>query len=102
MYATLSAIVIFDLFPYPDIMCKYLDCQQSSTVQIILDLLLKTLTGVEVDTNLAMDACNGRDFILSLKFRYGHGMDELASEVPARIRLFTKILGDWQSFTAGG
>ena len=34
-YTILSAIVMIDLFPYLDIACKYLDCNQGCAVQLI-------------------------------------------------------------------
>ena len=55
---------------------------------------------MEVGVDIAMNACNRRDLILSLKFRYGSGMDMFAQEIPAR--LFSELIGNWPSLTAGG
>ena len=61
---------------------------------------MKPLTGVEVNTDLALDATNRRDLILSLKFEYGYGMDMFAPEIPARIR-WVKVSVTGQNFFSG-
>ena len=44
-YVILSAIVVADWFPDPDIACKFLQQNQGSAVQLVLDLLMKVLYG---------------------------------------------------------
>ena len=93
---------MIDLFLDLDVVCKYLNCNQGCAVQLILDLIMKTVRGVEVDVDLAMDACNRQDLTMSLKFHYCSGMDMLVHEIPARIRWFFELIGNWPSLNAGG
>ena len=59
---------------------------------------MKVLDEVEVDRKLADNACKKRDLILSLKFSYGSGMEDMS----LRIRLFSVLIGSWPSLTQGG
>ena len=58
--------------------------------------------GVEVDRNLTKDVCNRKDVILSLKFSYGSVMEDLTSEIPTRIRLYSELIDSWSSLTQSG
>ena len=52
-YTTLVALFFHDLFPEPEIVCKYLGVYQYEAVQWILSIMLMTIDGAEVDVDTA-------------------------------------------------
>ena len=101
-YNTLAAVFIRDLFPDPDIVCKFLGItNQIEAVRWILELVLLSLDGVEVH-NVDFDAAQTRlDMVKSLRFRYSYDSPLMESS-PARVMIWCELLGNWPALTHGG
>ena len=101
-YNTLAAVFIRDVFPDPDLLCKFLGVtDQIEAVRWILELVLLSLDGVEVH-NVDFDAAQTRlDMIKSLRFRYSFDSPLMESS-PARVMIWCELLGDWPALTHGG
>ena len=69
-YSTLAVELIMDLFPDPNIVCKFLGViNQGYAVTWILELFVLSLDGVEVH-NVDFDAAQTRlDMVKFLRFR---------------------------------
>ena len=120
MYNVLAGILLRDLFPDPDVLCKYLECTQSTwsvlrvpgvyseylectqitAVNWFLDLVMHSLEGVEYHQGVEEVAESREEMIRSLRFR--DARDKLCDTPPPYIRLWTEILGSWPALTNGG
>jgi len=99
-YNVLAGILLRDVFPDPDVVCRYLKCNQKAAADWFLDLVLMTLEGVEFHQGVEENAVTREEMILSLRYR-DEG-DKLAEFSPPMVRLWTRILGNWPSPTCGG
>ena len=101
-YNVLSAVLIRDIFPDPDIVLKFLGIvDQFKAVKWILELFMLSLDGVEVH-NVDFDAAKTRyEMIKSLRFRYSYD-SPLMETSPARVLIWCEIIGDWPALTSGG
>jgi len=99
-YNVLAGLLLRDIFPDPDIICRYLETDQHSAVTWFLDWILLSLQGVEFHPAAEGVARTRSEMICSLRFR--DDRDKLYSEPPTYIKLWTEILGSWPSVTNGG
>ena len=99
-YNVLAGILLRDVFPDPDVVCRYLKCNQKAAADWFLDLVLMTLEGVEFHQGVEGSAVTREEMILSLRYR--DERDKLAEFPPPMVRLWTSILGEWPSPTYGG
>ena len=101
-YNILTAVLIRDVFPDPDIVLKFLGIvDQIKAVRWILEMVLLSLDGVEVH-NVDFDAARTRyEMIKSLRFRYSYD-SPLMDMSPARVLIWCEIIGEWPALTNGG
>ena len=57
-YSVLAGIILRDLFPEPDIVCKTLKTEQRGAVSWILEWIVKSLEGVELHHNADEKSCS--------------------------------------------
>ena len=89
-----------DLFPDPDVLCRYLDCMQEVAVKWFLEFLLLSLEGMEYHQGDEEIAQTREEMVQTLRFRDENG--KLSSVSPPYIRLWSELLGSWPSLTNGG
>lgn len=89
-----------DLFPDPDIVCRYLECDQLAAVNWFLDWLVLSLEETEFHPDSEDRAVTRIDLLKSLRHR--DSRDKLASGPPPYIMIWTRLLGSWPSITQGG
>ena len=101
-YSILAAVLIRDVFPDPDILCKFLGvASQFRAVTWILELIMLSLEGVEIHNADFDDARSRSEMIKSLRFRYSYD-SPLMETSPTRVLIWCEILGDWPALTKGG
>ena len=99
-YNILAGILLRDLFPDPDLLCKYLDCTQEVAVKCFLEFLLLSLEGMEYHQGDEEIAQTREEMVQALRFRDENG--KLCAVSPPYIRLWSELLGSWPSLTNGG
>ena len=101
-YSILSTILMRDVFPDPEITCKFFSApDQWFATAWILELVAWSLDGIEIH-NVDFDRARSReDMILSLRYRYS-SESSLMDESPAKVKIWCKLLGGWPSLTNGG
>ena len=99
-YNVLAGILLRDLFPDPDVLCKYLNCTQETAVGWFLEFLLFSLEGIEYHQGDEEIAQTREEMIQTLRFRDENG--KLCPSSPPYIRLWTELLGSWPSLTNRG
>ena len=67
-YSFLIGIILRDLFPEPDIVCKTLKAEQLGAVSWILEWIVKSLEGVELHQSADEKSCSQADLLASLRF----------------------------------
>ena len=67
-YNILAGILLRDLFPDPDVLCKYLDCTQETAVNWFLEFLLLSLEGIEYHQGDEEIAQTREEMIQALRF----------------------------------
>ena len=100
-YTILAGILLMDTFPDPDICCKYLGKCQMDFVSFFMEWVKVSLEGVEVSKEVAKVAESRYGLINSLRFRMVDG-SVLSDFPPNRIKVWTKLIGDWPTITSGG
>ena len=101
-YNILSAVIIQDYFPDPEVVCKYFNSTNQQEVGAwFLNLLAHTMDGIELHQERFKSAETRIEMMKCLRFRYA-GSSELMEDCPPRVRLWIKLLGDWPAVTAGG
>ena len=68
-FNVLAGILIRDLFPDPEILCKLLECSQKTAVDWILEWFVKSLEGVESQQDTEEHATDRVSLMKTLKFR---------------------------------
>ena len=96
----LAGILIRDLFPDPEILCKLLECSQKTAAEWILEWFVKSLEGVESHQGAEEQATDRVSLMKTLRFR--NSRNKLEKSEPPYILLFSKLLGDWPTITKGG
>ena len=99
-YNVLAGVLLRDVFPDPDILCRYLDCTQLGAVNWFLEFLMLSLEGIEYHQGAEEAAQTREEMIQSLRFR--DERDKLCEISPPYIRLWTELLGSWPAITNGG
>ena len=99
-YNVLAGILIRDLFPDPEILCKLLECSQKTAVEWILEWFVKSLEGVESHQDAEEQATDRVSLMKTLRFR--NSRNKLEKTEPPYVLLFSKLLGDWPTITKGG
>ena len=99
-YNVLAGILLRDLFPDPDVVCRYLECTQIVAVNWFLHLVMRLLEGVEYHPGVKEAVQTREEMIRSLRFR--DAREKLCDTPPPYIRLWTEILGSWPALTNGG
>ena len=67
-YNVLTGLLLRDLFPDPDALCRYLDCTQITAVNWFLELVMLSLEGVEYHQGAEEAAQSREEIIRSLRF----------------------------------
>ena len=96
----LAGLLLRDLFPDPDVLCRYLDCMQDTAVNWFLEFVMLSLEGVEYHQGAEEAAQSREQMIRSLRFR--DARDKLCETPLPYVRLRTEILGSWPAATNGG
>ena len=99
-YNVLAGILLRNVFPDPDILCRYLDCTQLGAVNWFLEFLMLSLEGIEYHQGAEEAAQTREEMVQSLRFR--DERDKLCEISPPYIRLWTELLGSWPAITNGG
>ena len=101
-YSILATILLRDVFPDPEITCKFFNVpDQWFAVAWIQELIAWSLDGVEIH-NVDFDkAATREDMILSLRYRYS-SESSLMEESPAKVKIWCRLIGNWPSLTNGG
>ena len=101
-YSVLSTILVRDVFPDPEITCKFFGVpDQWFAIAWIQELISWSLDGIEIH-NIDFESARTREqMILSLRYRYSSD-SPLMDSSPAKVRIWSKLLGNWPSITNGG
>ena len=99
-YNVLAGLIPRDVFPDPDVLCRFLKCNQKKAVDWFLEFLMVSLEGVEYHQKTKEEAETREEMIRSLRYR--NEKEKLCDYSPQLINLWTKILGKWPSPTSGG
>ena len=67
-YSVLAGIILRDLFPEPDIVCKTLKTEHCGAVSWILEWTVKGLEGVELHQTTDEKSCSRADLLSALRF----------------------------------
>ena len=101
-YNILSTILLRDVFPDPEITCKFFNVpDQWFAVAWINELISWSLDGVEIHNVDFEKARTREEMILSLRYRYS-SESSLMEDSPAKVKIWCKLIGDWPSLTSGG
>ena len=99
-YNVLAGMLLRDVFPDPDVICRFLKCDQITAVNWVLEFVVLSLEAVEFHQGSEELAETREDMIRSLRKRDGRG--KLCESSPPFINLWLEILGSWPSVTSGG
>ena len=101
-YSVLSTILIRDLFPDPEITCKFFGVpDQWFAIAWIQELISWSLDGIEIHNVDFEKARTREEMILSLRYRYS-SESPLIESSPAKVKIWCKLLGGWPTITNGG
>ena len=67
-YSVLAGIILRNLFPEPDIVCKTVKTEQRGAVSWILEWILKSLEGVELHQDADEKSRSRADLLSALRF----------------------------------
>ncbi len=90
-YNILAGLLLRDVFPDPEVLCKYMKCDQKKASDWFLEFVMVSLEGVEYHQRAEEEADSREEMILSLRYR--DEREKLFEFSPPLIRLWTKILG---------
>ena len=99
-YNVLSGLLLGDVLPDPDVLCRFLKYNQKTAADWFLDFVMMSLEGVEFHQGVEEGAETREEMILSLRYR--NEREKLANFSPLMVRLWTRILGNWLIPTSGG
>ena len=99
-YSVLVGILLRDVFPDPDVVCRYLKCNQITAVNWFLEFVMLSLDCVEFHQAVEAQAETREELVKSLRKRDARG--KLAEQPPSFVKLWLEILGSWPSMTSGG
>ena len=93
-------ILLRDIFPDPDAVCKQLRLYQNDTVSWFTELILSSARNTELDGVKAKEAQTREELMRCIRYRNENGTR--SNIPPASIQLIENLLGDWPSITNGG
>jgi len=99
-YNVLAGLLLRDVFPDPDMLCRYLKYDQGSAVSWFLDFVMVSLEGVEYHQVADEQAQTRDEMVRSLRLR--DSRERLCEFSPAYVKVWAEILGAWPSPTFGG
>jgi len=99
-YNILAGLLLRDVFPDPEVLCKYMKCDQKRASDWFLEFVMVSLEGVEYHQRAEEEADSREEMVLSLRYR--DEREKFFEFSPPLIRLWTKILGRWPAPTSGG
>ena len=100
-YTVLAGIMLMDTYPDPEICCRYLSAGQLKFASFFMDWLRSSLEGIEVCPEKMKVAESRKGLIKALRFRMVDG-SLLSDHPPNRIKIWSKLVGDWPTITSGG
>ena len=68
-YSILAGIILRDLFPEPDIVCRSLKTEQRGAVSCVLEWILKSLEGVELHQDADKKFSSQAELLFALRFQ---------------------------------
>ena len=99
-YIILSAVLLRDFFPDPDVVGRYAQEFQGTIVKWFSNLLLNTMRNKELCSADLLNAESRLDLMGCIRDRSAD--NELAAESPLDVKLWMDLLGTWPSITHGG
>ena len=99
-YNVLAGLLLRDVFPDPDILCRFLKGDQETAVTWFLEFLVMSLEGTEYHQIAEDQAQTREEMVRSLRFR--DAREKLCEYSPPLIKVWAGILGNWPSPTSGG
>ena len=78
------------MFPDPDVICRFLKCDQITAMNWFLEFVLLSLEAVEFHQAAEEQAWSREDMIRSLRLQ--DSMDELCEAPPSFLKLWLEIL----------
>ena len=113
-YNVLAGLLLRDVFPDPDVLCRYLKCNQKTAADWFLDLILMSLEGVEFHQAVEENAGTREEMISpvveivekQLKLAVGNSMEEELEGLRRseeemekrreRVAWLKKLASDWE------
>ena len=99
-YSVLAGIMIGDLFPEPEIVCKILSSEQRGAISWILEWIVKSLEGVELHPDADKKASTKVELLSALRFF--NSMNKIDKSPPPYIVIWKRLIGAWPSIVNGG
>ena len=99
-YVVLSAVLLRDLFPDPEVFCHFGQCYQLDVIRWFLRMVVESLSGLEVHPAAVKQAVSRADLVRCIRTRVGSS--KLSSGHPPQMQMFLEMLGQWPSITCGG
>jgi len=99
-YNVLAGLLLRDVFPDPDMLCRYLKCDQGAAVSWFLEFVMISLEGVEYHQVAEEQAQTRDEMVRSLRLR--DCREKLCEFSPPYVKVWAEILGAWPSPTFGG
>ena len=98
-YITLASILMVDVFPDPEIICKFLGLFQFDACKLVMNWIRGTMNFIGVCPEAAKESHSRIDLMSSLRYKYEDGLGDRS---PGRIMLWVAMIGDWPSITNRG
>ena len=95
-YIVLKGILLQDLYPDPDVVCKFLNADQWTGIEWFYEWIIKSSEGVEVHETNARAALSRSQMICALRYR--DERSKLSKVPPPWIMLSSRMNGSWPSF----
>jgi hypothetical protein len=93
-YSVLAGLLLRDVFLDPDVICRFLKCDQITAMNWFLEFVLLSLEAAEEQ------AWSREDVIRSLRLQ--DSRDKLCEAPPSFVKLWLEILGSWPTLTSWG
>ena len=95
-----AGIIIRDVVPEPEIVCKTLKTEQGGSVSWILEWITKSQEGVELHQAAAKNASSRAELLAALRFR--DSRNKIDKSPPPYILVWIKLQEDWALIVNGG
>ena len=96
----LMGLLLQDLFPDPDALCKQLRLYQNDAVSWFTELIVCSACNTELDGEKAKDARTREELMRCIRYRNEDGSRSRIP--PAPIQMLEDLLGDWPTIPNGG